>query len=121
MQYTRVFTDEHGKTRFEKADVSLNVPQSLMSMSDWRPASALFFVQAEAGRAREMAPEARRQIAICLGGSYGVTVSDETRVFRSGDVLLFEDLDGTGHASTTDEGFTMVVVPLDSKEGLADE
>jgi hypothetical protein len=47
-----------------------------------------------------------------LSGSCEITASGETRVFRPGDVLLVEDVDGAGHSSSTSEGFTVVAVVL---------
>ena len=49
---------------------------------------------------------------ICVSGSGEITASGETRTFRTGDVLLVEDVDGVGHSSSTAEGFTVVAVIL---------
>ena len=49
---------------------------------------------------------------ICLSGSGEVTASGETRRFGPGDVLLVEDVDGVGHSSSTEGGFTVVAVVL---------
>jgi hypothetical protein len=49
---------------------------------------------------------------ICLSGSGEITASGETRVFRPGDVLLVEDVDGVGHSSSSPEGFTVAAVVL---------
>jgi hypothetical protein len=116
VHYTRLSTDEQGRSRFEEIDVSFHPgdpgPDEL-AVSEPMPASAVLFGRAPGGGSHPEQPEARRQLMICIGGSGHITASGETRTFRAGDVLLVEDVEGVGHSSATAEGFTVVVVVLD--------
>jgi quercetin dioxygenase-like cupin family protein len=115
VRYTRLFSDAQGMARFQDVEVTLDpddpAPDEL-SVSEPMPATAVLFGRAPAGGSHPEQPESRRQIMICLSGSGEVTASGETRVFRPGDVLLVEDVDGVGHSSSTSEGFTVVAVVL---------
>jgi hypothetical protein len=115
LRYTRLFTDEQGMARFDDVDVLLhpdNPSPDTLSVSEPMPASAVLFGRAPAGGSHPEQPESRRQLMICLSGSGEITASGETRVFRPGDVLLVEDVEGVGHSSSTSEGFTVVAVVL---------
>lgn len=57
-------------------------------------------------------PEARRQPTIVLTCSCTVAASGETRTCLPGDLLLVEDIVGAGNSSTTEEGFTALMVAL---------
>jgi hypothetical protein len=115
MRYTRLFSDEAGRARFEDVEVPLDpadpAPDQL-GLSGPIPATAVLFGRAPAGGSHPEQPEARRQLMICLSGTGEITATGETRVFGPGDVLLVEDVDGSGHASRTTEGFTVAVVVL---------
>jgi hypothetical protein len=115
LRYTRLFTDEEGEARFDDVEVPLHPedpPPDVLSLSDPIPATAVLFGRAAAGGSHPTQPESRRQLMICLSGSGEITASGETRVFRPGDVLLVEDVDGAGHSSSTSEGFTVTAVVL---------
>jgi quercetin dioxygenase-like cupin family protein len=113
VRYTRLFSDEQGTARFEDVDVALDpddpAPHEL-SVSEPMPATAVLFGRAPPGGSHPQQPESRRQLIVCLSGSGEITASGESRVFRAGDVLLVEDVDGVGHSSSTSEGFTVVAV-----------
>jgi quercetin dioxygenase-like cupin family protein len=115
LRYTRLFSDERGIARFEDVEIPLHPddpPPHVLRMSEPIPAAAVLFGEAPAGGSHPEQPESRRQLMICLSGSGEITASGETRVFRPGDVLLVEDVDGVGHSSSTREGFTVVAVVL---------
>jgi hypothetical protein len=115
LRYTRLFTDEQGMARFDDVEVPLhpdNPPPGVLSVSEPIPATAVLFGRAPAGGSHPEQPESRRQLMICLSGSGEITASGETRVFRPGDVLLVEDVDGVGHSSSSPEGFTVAAVVL---------
>ncbi|HLK95175.1 MAG TPA: cupin domain-containing protein, partial [Nocardioidaceae bacterium] len=77
------------------------------------PASAAVVICAPAGGGHPQQPEARRQLAVMLSGTCTITATGETRSFGPGDVLLVEDTTGSGHSSTTSDGFTALLVSLE--------
>ncbi len=48
-----------------------------------------------------------------LSGTCTITATGETRSFGPGDVLLVEDTTGSGHSSTTSDGFTALLASLE--------
>jgi quercetin dioxygenase-like cupin family protein len=108
----RIVADDRGTARFEDLDLTLTPEAGGPSVSTPIPASAALIFRVPAGDGHPEQPEARRQLAVILSGSCSVTAAGETRVGRPGDLLLIEDTVGTGHSSTTDEGFTALMIAL---------
>ncbi|MFC7528591.1 cupin domain-containing protein [Actinoplanes sp. GCM10030250] len=112
MTMLRIFSDEHGMARITDLDPALRqVADGLGRSATVAVSSASIFIAPPGGGHGEQ-PEARRQLAVVLAGSCTVTASGETRTCRPGDLLLVEDTAGVGHSSTTDEGFTALMVTL---------
>jgi hypothetical protein len=104
--FTRLFTDEHGESRFE--DVSVDM-QPLFKVEGTKP----LFVgplhpnegycfggnpKGWVGDVRHQAP--RRALAVTLRGEVEITTSlGETRRFGPGSVYLVEDTTGAGHST----------------------
>ena len=114
--FLRVATDDQGHARFSDWDPAVRPehpePHEL-GASTPLPASAAVVVCAPAGGGHPQQPEARRQLAVMLSGTCTITATGETRSFRPGDVLLVEDTTGSGHSSTTSDGFTALLVSLE--------
>src|SRR3982750_1478771 len=95
----RLYTDAEGASRFEDLELPLT-PEAArlddLSVSAPFPASAVLFGTAPAGGSHSEQPEARRQLIIGVSGEAEITASGERRVFGPGDVLLVEDVTGTG-------------------------
>src|SRR3954464_9063753 len=108
----RIVADEFGMARFEDLDLKVQPQLGGLSASAPIAASAALIANAPAGNGPPEQPEARRQLAIVLAGSCTVTASGETRTCLPGDLLLVEDTVGAGHSSTTEEGFTALMVAL---------
>jgi hypothetical protein len=104
--YTRLFTDEHGASRFE--DVSVEM-QPLFKVGGTKPLftgplqpnEGFCFGGAPRGwngDARHPAP--RRFLAVTVSGEFEVTTSTgDTRRFGPGSVYLVEDTTGAGHST----------------------
>ena len=114
--FLRVATDDQGHARFSDWDPAVRPehpePHEL-GASTPLPASAAVVVRAPAGGGHPQQPEARRQLAVMLSGTCTITATGETRSFGPGDVLLVEDTTGSGHSSTTSDGFTALLVSLE--------
>lgn len=110
--YVRVYTEGNGAAAFEDLEVAPNSVDPTLAFSDQSPVSTIFFARGEPGRARAQAPEPRRNWVIGLMGSCDITASGESRTLRPGDVMLFEDIDGSGHTSFTRDGYSVAVIPL---------
>jgi quercetin dioxygenase-like cupin family protein len=113
---TRLFADSDGRARFEDTEIALspdNPPPDAMSVSQPFKASAVLFGRGPAGGSHAEQPEHARQLVVGISGRVEVTASGETRTFGPGDVLLVEDIEGTGHSSRSDEGFLAAFVVLE--------
>jgi hypothetical protein len=84
-----------------------------MSVSHPWPAAAVLLGHGPAGGSHPKQPEHRRQLVIGISGRVEVTATGETRTFGPGDILLVEDIKGSGHSSHTPDGFTAAFVVLD--------
>ena len=111
----RLASDDQGHARFSDWDPAVRPehpePHELAASTPL-PASAAVVVRAPAGGGHPQQPEARRQLAVMLSGSC-TPAPGEARSFGPGDVLLVEDTTGSGHSSTTSDGFTALLISLE--------
>src|SRR2546421_10609575 len=105
MNYTRLYSDEHGQSHFADIEIDLELtdyapPAPPLSLSSFTPATQFGFMRAPAGWSSDWHPSSSRNIFFVLSGEWEVTASDgEARRFAAGSVLLVEDTRGKGHAS----------------------
>ena len=105
MQYTRLYSDDHGESHFEDIESDLKLvnytqPAPPLYLSSFTPATQFGFMNAPAGWASEWHPTPARNIFFVLTGEWEVVASDgESRRFGPGSVLLVEDTNGKGHSS----------------------
>ena len=105
MQYTRLYSDDHGDSHFEDIESDLKLtqyapPAPPLYLSSFTPATQFGFMNAPAGWASEWHPTPARNIFFVLTGEWEVVASDgESRRFGPGSVLLVEDTSGKGHSS----------------------
>ena len=105
MRITRIWTDGDGTSHFEDIEIELE-------SSDFAPPAPPFDVSAPIPAERALLfefparwfgdwhPSPRRQLYFNLGGHLEVEVGDgEVRRVGPGDVVLLEDLAGTGHVT----------------------
>ena len=106
-QYTRLFTDEHGASRFADLETELTVgfsapPAEPLHFAQFLASEGSFWIGAPTnwkGGAAHPAP--RRAIFITVRGEYQVTPSDGVaRRFPAGSVVIVEDTTGDGHSTT---------------------
>ena len=110
LTYTRVFSDEAGRSRMEEQtlafDGELSAPPadplkfaSLVSVFG-APAEVMLVTGDADWAGAEPHPAPARLLWAVLAGEWQVTVDDEAvRTFVPGDLVLFEDTVGNGHAS----------------------
>lgn len=98
MRYTRIYSDGDGDSQFEDVDIPLIANGIIGNLSEVYPVKSIQF--------RENAPDydwdfhtaPARQFIILLDGEIEITTSlGDVRIFRSGDILLVEDVHGKGH------------------------
>lgn len=105
MRYTRIWTDAEGGSHFEDVDVELTSgqyapPAPPFDVSSPLAAEGAMFCSIPVGWHGDWHPTPRRQFYIQLAGQLEVGVSDgEVRRLDPGDVVLTDDLDGTGHVT----------------------
>ena len=104
--YARIFTDEHGLSRFEDLGVELIPgfavpPAEPLHTAPFLASEGTFWVgglPAWKGDAAHPAP--RRMIFVTVRGEYQVTASEAVvRTFPAGSVLIVEDTTGAGHST----------------------
>ncbi len=120
-KYTRLFTDEHGRSCLEEAEVALSPglavpPAEPLHTAPLLAGEGTFWVGAPpTWKGQDPHPAPRRMIFITVRGEYEVTVSGgASRRFPSGSVLLIEDTVGEGHATrvTSPDGVITFAVGL---------
>lgn len=120
MLLTRIVTDAAGESHFDEVEVSMSVtafapPAPQFLVSDPMKADRALFSSIPAGYFGDWHPAPCRQIAVILGGSAEVGVSDgESRTFGPGDAVLLEDTGGRGHTTRVlgDEDFRLMFAQL---------
>jgi len=104
--YIRLFTDEHGTSRFEERSIQLEKgfavpPAEPLHVGQFLPTDGSFWIGAPANwRGDTPHPAPRRQIFVTVQGEYQVTAGDgAVRRFPPGSVLVVEDTTGSGHST----------------------
>jgi hypothetical protein len=120
-QYTRIFTDERGTSRFADLDVELSIgfaapPAEPLHFAQFLAPDGTFWIGAPSNWKGDAAhPAPRRAIFVTVRGEYQVTTSDGvTRRFPPGSMLIVEDTTGDGHSTkiTSDEDCILFAVGL---------
>jgi hypothetical protein len=120
-QYTRLFTDERGASRFADLDIELSVgfaapPAEPLHFAQFLAPDGSFWIGAPTNWKGDAAhPAPRRAIFVTARGEYQVTTSDGVaRRFPAGSVLIVEDTTGDGHSTaiTSDEDCFVFAVGL---------
>lgn len=114
MKIVRLYTGSDDKSHFEEIELKFSNEQPMQS-ADPRNASGAVFRHAPAGLFMERHPAPRRQYLITLSGSWEIEASNGVkRIFKTGDVMLADDLTGEGHTSRVigDQPHIFMTVPL---------
>jgi hypothetical protein len=123
VRITRIWSDDAGTSHFEDVDIELEStdfapPAPPLDISTPIRAERALFCEFPAGWFGAWHPSPRRQLYVGLGGRLEAEVGDgEVRRFGPGDVVLLEDLAGTGHTTRVvgEERSTCVFVQLDDQ------
>ncbi len=101
--YTRIYSDTDGESHFETVKVGLEAadyapPAPPLWVSEGRAATKWMIVTGTANWDGKWHPSPVRQFMVFVSGEFEMEGSDgERRVFKPGDVLMPEDLEGKGH------------------------
>jgi hypothetical protein len=106
-QYTRLFTDERGTSRFADVEIELSVgfavpPAEPLHFAQFLAPDDTFWIGAPTNwKGDAVHPAPRRAIFVTVRGEYQVMTSDNVaRRFPVGSVLIVEDTTGDGHSTT---------------------
>ena len=106
MRYDSIYSDSDGESHFGEIDMELveadyAPPARPLQVSEAVKAERAIFFRAPNDWIGDFHPSPRRQLYVGLTGALEVTVSSgETRHFGPGSVVLLEDTEGKGHATT---------------------
>ena len=102
---TRIYSDENGESHFEEMDMPLSEAGEIGFLSEKLPVKNIVFRKVKPSYDYDFHNAPQRQYIILLDGKIEIETSlGEKRVFKSGDVLLAEDVDGKGHKTRNLEG-----------------
>ncbi len=98
MNITRLYADRDGESHFGEIEIALRDMGPIGRLSERLPVKEIIFRENDADYDYDWHNAPQRQYIVLLDGEIEIEVSDgEKKVFRGGDVLLVEDVDGKGH------------------------
>jgi hypothetical protein len=112
--FIRLYTGSDGESQFEDLQYPFE-PADGRGRSPSRPAKEVFFSRSPAGFDMGWHTAPQRQYVVSIAGSVQLTLRDGTyRRVSPGDVLLAEDLKGSGHHTKVigDEERVSLIIPL---------
>lgn len=117
MRYTRLYTDAQGVSRFEDLDMEFTTadfapPAPPVAVSTPMSATAVLVLRGDKGWTDPEHPAPARQLMVLAKGAMEVAAGGEVRRFEAGTIVLVEDTDGPGHATTVLEDGYLVAVRL---------
>ena len=113
IKYVRIYTDADGVSQFEELDMPFDT--SAGGGRPAQPTEGMYFNRVPAGHDSGWHTAPRRQYVVHLAGVRQVTLRNGTQQrFGPGDVLLAEDLTGSGHHTKVvgDEDCVSLIVPV---------
>lgn len=105
MRFARIYGDAEGISHFDDIDVEMTPadyapPAPAFDLSAPFPAERAVLFEFPSGWYGDWHPSPHRQLYINLGGQLEVEVADgEVRQLGPGDIVLVEDLTGSGHVT----------------------
>lgn len=113
MKITHLFTGSDDHSYFEELEIHCDNQHPLGFYSNKYPVENLLFRHSPAGAHFDLHNAPQKQYIIYLEGEFEVTTSlDHKKIFRSGDVLLANDLTGKGHTTTALSGGKTLVITV---------
>jgi len=105
MHVTRIYHDDAGESHYEVIDIPMIDHTPLGSTTKPIAVSSMIMRENPPGYFYDWHVAPRRQYIVMLEGLVEIQVSDgETRVFKTGDIILVEDTEGKGHKSHSPDG-----------------
>jgi hypothetical protein len=105
MKITRITCMEDGASAFEDLEIELTNSDAIGSLSKPYPVSSVVFRETPPVYDFDWHPVPHRQYIILLDGEIEIEVGmGDKRRFRGGDILLLEDIWGSGHRTRTTDG-----------------
>ncbi len=117
MKLARIFSDDKGESHFDDVEISFSDTAFIegaqpIGLAEAWSAERVSMAKVPPGWSDPQHPTPARQIAVFLSGVAEMATSDgETRVFEKGDVVMLEDVSGSGHGTRfASEGEALVVL-----------
>ena len=99
MRCIRLWTDSEGISRFEEGGIVLKNGSPVNLLSEKFPTKSISFAETEAGQSLNWHNAPTKQFVITLRGTLDFwNKLDEHFVITPGDILLAEDVTGSGHS-----------------------
>ena len=100
VQITRLYTGTDEQSHFEDLQIEIVNKGPLGFLSKPYPTKSIIFRETESDYDYDWHNAPQKQYVIILEGEVEITVGNgEKRLFKTGDILLAEDLTGQGHKS----------------------
>ena len=112
--YVRLYTSDDGESSFEDLDLPFDPPQGA-GRTPPQSSEGLFYNRIPAGHDSGWHTAPRRQYVVGIAGTTEITLRNgRSKRFGPGDVLLAEDLTGSGHHTRVvgDEERVSLMIPL---------
>ncbi|WP_447636532.1 hypothetical protein [Flavobacterium microcysteis] len=95
---TRIFSDKNGDTQFEDVRIPLQESGTIGFLSEAQKVGTIAFRKVAESYDYDFHNAQARQYIVLLDGSIEIETSlGDKRIFKSGEVLLVEDVSGKGH------------------------
>jgi hypothetical protein len=105
MKITRLYSDENGDSRFTDLKIDLKEFGEIGRLSEKFPVEEIIFRETGGDYDFDFHNAPQRQFIILLDGIIEIETSlGEKREFKSGEILLAEDVEGKGHRSRSIDG-----------------
>ena len=105
MNITRLYSDESGDSHFENIEIELKDLGDIGRLSDKFPVKDIIFRETGGDYDYDFHNAPQKQFIILLDGVIEIETSlGEKRDFKSGEILLAEDISGKGHKTRSVDG-----------------
>jgi hypothetical protein len=114
---TRLYSDAEGESHFEDVEISMEDGGEIGMLSGRIPVKEVVFRKVKPTYNYDFHNAPQRQYIILLDGKIEIETSlGEKRIFKGGDVLLAEDIEGKGHKTRNIENIERksLFITLDS-------
>ncbi len=100
MKYTRIYSDKDGNTQFCEEEAPLKSNGEIGKLSQPFRVKELFFRETDPEYDYDFHNAPQKQFIILLDGQIEIASSlGEKRIFKGGDILLMENVEGKGHST----------------------